>query len=360
MTPRSVAPQTSRVELTALLEADLAEVAGFIAEQSGRTKEIVESHLRWFLLENPVRQTQHPLGFGVRDRGRLVGCILCNPQLFQFEKKIIALMGSSSFYVEEAYRGYGGRVFLQYSRLANRWPLFGTSANAQAASLWKAAGANPIPFSEGELFGVLHWPPVAEEFAHRKNVSELVTRFAGSAISNLASVFHPLKIEIDSSNELQVLSSAKEVKDLGLPDSSAKLTALRDTAYMDWRYFSGQDASAKVFVFRSRSPRQIMVTVNQRPRGYRAQINTLNVLDVYPEALPQEWLRIVGALIARYQGSIDAVVLRSQSPERHKMLCEGGFQPRQFDAPTGWFLDKGALLPSHDWYCVPADGDGLI
>ena len=37
-----------------------------------------------------------------------------------------------------------------------------------------------------------------------------------------------------------------------------------------------------------------------------------------------------------------------------------GFQPRTFDAPNGWFLDKGKLLSTHDWYPVPADGDGLI
>jgi hypothetical protein len=136
---------------------------------------------------------------------------------------------------------------------------------------------------------------------------------------------------------------------------------MRDLPYIRWRYFSHRDATVAAFAFRSRQPdREILVTVNQRTRGYRAQINTLNVLDVYPEVPPDEWLRIVGALTARYRRTVDAVVLRSQDPDRRKVFCEKGFQPRTFDAPNGWFLDKGKLLSTHDWYPVPADGDGLI
>jgi hypothetical protein len=71
-------------------------------------------------------------------------------------------------------------------------------------------------------------------------------------------------------------------------------------------------------------------------------------------------LRIVGALTARYRKIVDAVVLRSQDSARLKMFCEKGFQRRMFDAPNGWFLDQARLLPTRDWYPVPADGDGLI
>jgi hypothetical protein len=136
---------------------------------------------------------------------------------------------------------------------------------------------------------------------------------------------------------------------------------MRDLPYIRWRYFSGRDRTVAVFAFRSRQPdREILVTVNQRTRGYRSQVNTLNVLDIYPEVSPEECLRIVGALTARYKKTVDAVVLRGQDPERRKIFCEKGFQPRAFDAPNGWFLDKGKSLPTHDWYPVPADGDGLI
>jgi hypothetical protein len=131
--------------------------------------------------------------------------------------------------------------------------------------------------------------------------------------------------------------------------------------YILWRYFSGRDATVAVFAFRSRrSDHEILVTVNQRMRGYRNQINALNLLDVCPEVLPEEWLRIVGALIARYSKIVDAVVLRYQSPPQQNLFSEAGFKWRAFDAPTGWLLDKARGLPTDDWYLVPADGDGLI
>jgi hypothetical protein len=348
------------------VEQDIAEAACFIAVQSGRTKESVESHLRWFLLENPARQPQNPLGYALRSGDQLVGCILCSPQLFRFGNDKIPFMGSSSFYVDDQHRGHGGRIFLQYSRLGNQRPLFGTSANAEAAALWKAAGASPIPNSDGELFGVLRWPPVAEELAHRRNAGRVLTRLAGSSITDLIGLVRPLKLDFETSANLQCLTSVEQVNDLQMNDlpiryPSTRLTAMRDVPYIRWRYFSGRDETTAAFAFRSRQPdRDILVTVNQRPRGYRGQINTLNVLDVYPEVPPGEWLRVVAALAARYSNVVDAIVLRSQDAERQKLFCAKGFQRRTFDAPNGWFLDKAKLLATKEWYPVPADGDGLI
>jgi hypothetical protein len=360
-TPAPIPQQTSRSEIAVLSEKDICDLASFIAAQSRRTREVVEPHLRWFLLQNPARAQQDPLGFALRSADQLVGCILCSPQAFRFENKKLLLMGSSSFYVDDRHRGHGGRIFLQYCRLARQWPLFGTSANPEAAALWKAAGASPIPYSAGELFGVLRWPPVVEEFAHRRNPNRLLTRLAGSPISNLARLIHPLKIDCAASAALQPLTSAEQVNDLSIHSPSPKLTSTRDLLYLRWRYFSARDSTTAAFAFRSRRPDQeILVTVNQRHRGYRGQIKTLNVLDVYPEVPAEEWLRIVGALAERYSKIIDAIVLRGQDPNRQKLLCQSGFQYRAFDAPIGWFLDKSKLLPTREWYPVPADGDALI
>jgi hypothetical protein len=361
MTASATFPQRPRAELVALSANDISGLARFIAVQSGRTRETVEAHLHWFLLENPARDSGTPLGLGLRSDDQLVGCILCSPQIFRLENKTIPLMGSSSFYVDERHRGYGGRIFLQYCRLGNREPLFGTSANAEAAALWKAAGASPIPYSDAELFAVLRWPPVVEEFAHRRSAGRLLSRLAGSPISALARLVRPLKIDRGGFGALTLLASAEQAHNLVAHHRSSKLTAARDLPYLRWRYFSGRDATSEVLAFRSRRPDQeILVTVNQRTRGYRGQINALNVLDVYPEVRPEEWLRIVGALAARYGESVDAIVLRSQQPEQQRVLCGKGFQRRLFDAPNGWFLDKARLLPAQDWYPVPADGDGLI
>ncbi|MGA2414778.1 MAG: hypothetical protein ABSF59_10035 [Candidatus Sulfotelmatobacter sp.] len=363
---QAIAPHRApRTDLVPIFEPEVDEVANFIAIQSGKEKEkdAVAAHLRWFLLENSARQPNHPLGFGLRSANQLVGCILCSPQMFRLRETTILLMGSSLFYVDQKYRSSGGRIFLQYCRLGNQHPLFGTSANAEAAALWKAAGANPIPYSDEELFGILCWPPVAEEFAHRRRSNRLLLGLAGSRLASVGGLLRPLKMDRRDVSGLRLLHSAEQVDELlsAVPRYCPTLTAARDLPYLRWRYFSGRDQTVAAFAFRTRTPGdEILVTVNQRARGYRGQINTLNVLDVYPEVPSEEWLRIVGALIARYRNTVDAVVLRSQNPDRRRAFCARGFQPRALDAPNGWFLDPSKLLPTRDWYPVPADGDGLI
>jgi hypothetical protein len=349
-----------RTHLVALSETELGELTTFIAVQSGRDRESVQRHLRWFLLENPARRQEDPLAYGLRSADQLVGCILLSPQVFHFESAHTLLMGSSSFYVDEFHRGQGGRIFLQYCRLARQHSLFGTSANAEAAKLWKAAGAHPIPHTDHEYFGILNWPPVAEELAHRKSSSSAISRLAGGSIAKIAGWFRPLRCDYDGA-KLTLLGSAEQVSDLKLPNQPLKLTALRDSAYLRWRYFSGHDASVAVFAFRSRRPdRDVLVTVNCRTRGYHGQIRTLNVLDVYPEISTQEWRRMVSALIARYENVVDAIVLRSLNSELQGVFSRRNFQRRTFDAPIGWLLDKFGLMPKTEWYLVPADGDGLI
>lgn len=354
-------PISSGTVLIPLAESDFPEIAAFISSQSGRSLEQVASHLRWFLLENPARDSQQPLAFGLRSSGELVGCILCHPQWFEYQKQKVLLMGSSSFYVDELHRGSGGRIFLQYSRLASRWPLFGTSANIMAAALWKSAGASPIPHSDGELFGVLRWPPIAEEIARRRNSHPFTTRLAASPLANLASLFRRLKFDGCDPSSLQPLTSPEQVRDFIANSPSEKLTCSRDPAYIRWRYFSGRDSTAAVFAYRSTvSARDILVTVNRRPRGYRNQIRTLNLLDVFPRAETRDLVGIVGSLIARYSGLVDALVLRNQDEETQRLFRTRGFYWRAFDAPIGWLLDRANLLPTHEFDFVPADGDGLI
>lgn len=348
-------------ELAPIAENEIAEVAAFIAVQSGRSLEAIEAHLRWFLLENPAREREQPLGFALRSSAEIVGCILCSPQLFQLGQQRILMMGSSSFYVDEEYRGHGGRIFVQYSRLASRWPLFGTSANAMAASLWRAVGAIPIPHSDGEMFGVLRWSPVTEEFMYRRTSNSSLSGAAAASISGAVALFRRLKIDDSNAEALHTITCAEQAGDIVRQYPTEKLTALRDLAYVRWRYFSGKDATTRLFAFRDdASGKDILVTVNQRLRGYRQQIKTLNVLDVYPDVSPAYWLPIVGALIARFSPSVDAVVLRGINVETRNAFRKVGFQWRALEAPNGWLLDKARLPPARDWYIVPADGDGLI
>ena len=181
--------------------------------------------------------------------------------------------------------------------------------------------------------------------------------------------FKRLKLEAGRAEDLVPLASAEQVMQLAIHDSApeltaalaAKLTANRDLRYIRWRYFSGRDATVAVFAFRNKQVEsRVLVTVNQRPRGYRGQIRTLNVLDIYPAVTPEVCASIVAALIERYRGAMDAIVLRGMDEARQGIFRGLGFMRRQLDAPNGWFLDKSGFLPTRDWYLVPADGDWLI
>ncbi len=269
------------------------------------------------------------------------------------------MLGSSCFYVDESHRGSGGALFLKFTRVANTSPLFGNSANAIAAQLWKARGASPIPDSDHELLGVVHWPPVIEDLAARGGAGETISRAVGTATSWLRHV-QGLELPLDPNTELERLGSIEDVMDLPLDRPAERLTALRNEPHIRWRYFSGRDPSVSLFAFRNRqSLREIFVAVNERPRGLRGTIRSLNVLDVFPKVSPASMVAIVAALQERYCNA-DMVVVRCQDAPCQKVLIEAGFRRRAFESPNGWLLDRRALLPTQDSYFVPADGDWII
>jgi hypothetical protein len=348
--------------LVTISDSELVELAQFIGVQSGRESASVESHLRWFLLDNPARDSRIPLGCGLRSpEGELVGCILYIPQLFRFQQQTLLVAGSSSFYVDERYRGSGGLLFLRFSELGRKIPLFGNSANTDSAKLWKARGAMPIPFSDYELFGVLRWNGVINEALHRHGAPESLAQITSRIAASALHLMKRLRLDVGGTGDLIPLDSSEHVVQLPIQAPPPVLTANRDLPYIRWRYFSGRDATVATFAFRDKiTESQTLVTVNQRPRGYRGQIRTLNVLDIYPAATPEVCTSIVAALANHYRDAVDAIVLRGLDDSRQDVFRNLGFMRRQFVAPNGWLLDKPGFLPTRNWYTVPADGDWLI
>ncbi|MBZ5663362.1 MAG: hypothetical protein LAO30_02050 [Acidobacteriia bacterium] len=356
-------PDIPPAELVEISESDVVELARFIASQSGRESPSVESHLRWFLLDNPARDPQIPFGCGLRlPHGEFVGCILYVPQTFRFQQQTFPVVWSSCFYVDKRYRRNGGLViFFRFAKLVSRWPLFANSANADAAKFWKVQRAAPIPYSDHELFGVLRWRGMIEEGLRRRGAPQTLARMASAPAALFVPPFKRLKLEGGRPEDLVPLVSAEQVMQLPIHGPAPELTANRDLRYIRWRYFSGRDATVAVFAFRNQQLQSdVLVTVNQRPRGYRGQIRTLNVLDIYPAVKPEVCASIVAALMERYRATVDAIVLRGLDEARQKVFLRRGFMRRQFEAPNGWFLDKSGFLPTRNLYLVPADGDWLI
>jgi hypothetical protein len=348
-----------------LTESDLAELSAFVAVQSGRNREETLKHLTWLLIDNPLHQNGDVLGCGVRSSNdALVGCILYLPQMFVTHGSPVRFLGSSCFYVDEAHRGSGGPLFLKFTRAANLSPMFGNSANAIAAQLWKARGALPIPDSDHELLGIVNWPPVIEDLAARRGAGDTVSRALGTTAEWLRHV-QKLNLPVDQNSELLPLSSIEEVMNLSLDPPlihpKEGVTALRNESYIRWRYFSGKDPSIGLFAFRSReSTARVFVAVNERPRGHRNTIRSMNVIDVFPKVSEASMFAIVAALHERYRNRTDMIVLRCQDEASQKALMAAGFRRRSFESPNGWLLDRRSLSPAQNWYFVPADGDWII
>lgn len=353
-------PAASKTTLVDLTENDLKELAAFVADQSGRDVVRTLEHLKWLLLENPARHESAPVGCGVRAAdGRLVGCILYLPQMFVFNQTPLLLVGSSCFYVHEAYRGSGGPVFLKFSRYANQSPLFGNSANAMAAQIWKARGATPIRDSDCEVLGVIHWPPVLEELARRRGAGTVVSHLIASTAA-WAGRLKKLKLRPGQDSELVKLDSVEDIVKLRLDTPSGSLTSLRSELYLRWRYFSN-DPTVATFAFCNKMTRKkTFVAVNMRPRGHRGQIRSLNLLDVFPKPEPDQIVAIAAALYLRYRNDADMIVVRGQDSACRQALTGVGFRRRDFEAPNGWVFDPRQLLPTRDWYFVPGDGDWII
>jgi hypothetical protein len=343
-------------------EPDIAELARFIAVQSNRNVNKIENHLQWFVVENPARNTQHPIGWGIRTgAGDVAGCLLCIPQFFRFRQARVLLLGASLFYVDPSHRGSGGLIFLKYAQSGKQTALFCNSANPEAARLWKSFQATPIPNSDHELLGTIRWAPVLEEILHRRLGQTFVFLTAAKALSPLARVAKPLKLASSVSGELVRLTTAEQALELAMDQSTGFVTGERGLDFVRWRYFSGPDKTIGVYAFRSPRIRQpVLVTVNQRFRGYREQISALNVLDIFPRVSGEESLLIAAALLQQYRAEVDVIVLRNCDAETQQVFQRVGFVRRSFECFNGWVLDRHNLMPTQEWYFVPADCDWLI
>lgn len=354
----AIAAPATRAQLSAISESDLSGLIPFLARQSGKSQDQLRTHIPWLLLDNPARQPNTPLGWGLRsNNGEFVGCILCLPQFFMLGERKVLLMGSSSFYVDESHRGQGALIFLKYSQLCSKWPLFGNSANAEAASLWRARRATPIINSDHELLGVFRWRSLIQEFLVRKRGGHSPHQGVARALARAAGPFH--RLQLKRSGNLVPLKSADEVMRLPIHDTAEKLTAVRDESFIQWRYFSGNDPTCAVFAYQSQD-QFVLVTTNRRQRGYGGQIRALNVLDIYPEVSAPACLGILACLRERYEHEVDCVVMRSQTGPMQSELCRAGFLRRAFAAPNGWLIDRNRLLCGRDFYFAPADGDWLV
>jgi hypothetical protein len=288
----------------------------------------------------------------------------CAPQNFCFGETTFKLMMANSFYVDDQYRGAGASIFLKYLQLGRRYPLFVSSANATVAEMWQKLGGYPLGNSDHEVLGILRWPPLLAETVYRKTASDRVAQFAAAVASPLASSWSGRRRQIvpdTGKGRLLPLDSPEEAVSICTGHRSEKITSCRDVRFLKWRYFSNGGPTARLFAFSpGNGERQHMVAVRLQNRGYKQQIRALHVLDIWGEADPNIYLAITACLWREYREQMDMLVFRCLNPAQQQVLTAHGFRVRPFGAPLGWCIDKYGLLPTRNWYFVPADGDMFL
>jgi len=343
--------------------SDLEAVARFISSESGSDVPLDRAvqRLSWILLENPARESGHPLGWCLRaPSGAIVGCMCCAPQKFCLGQRTFTLMMANSFYVSDQHRGGGISIFLKYLQLGRSYPLFVSSANATVAEMWQKLDGYPLGDSDHEVLGILRWQPVLAESIHRRTANDFLAGITATVASPFVHAVRRLRTGA-AKNELVPIGSPEEAASLCTDRPHDRITNERGAAFLKWRYFSRVDPTTRLFAFRAAdTAKQHLVGVNRQNRGYKQQIRALHVLDIWGEASPAACCAIAAGLAREYDQQIDLIVFRCLNPAQQRALTACGFIARPFAAPIAWCIDKFGLLPTKDWYFVPADGDMFL
>ncbi len=341
---------------------DLAPLARFLAGEGSPPADPAApllrdaKHYHWFLLDNPAQPEGVPCGWIARNaEGAVVGSKFCSAQRFLCAGQVQTLLMGGGFYVSSTHRGLGLALMRRYLEQGQRHALFASTMNEVSGALYEHYGGYPVPHTEHEWLGVLHYGPVVEEF--------LLRRFGRPALARLAARvagLRPAAVRGATRGELVRVGSSAELAGLRIdapPEHAGDITHLRDEAFLRWRYFEGPDRSRALFVYRSERGERALVAVNLRARGTHGQVRALMVLDYWGALPASEIANVARQLAAAYRGEADVIVFRGQPPERQQVLSAAGFLHRALPRAVGVCIDKHGLLPTRSWYMVPADGD---
>jgi hypothetical protein len=340
---------------------DLEALPGFFAREGPAQADPAAAprdaaHYRWFLFDNPAQPEGVPRGWVARDeRGEVVGCKFCVGQRFQHAGTPLTLLMGGGFYVSRTHRGLGLALMRRYLEQGRAYGLFSPTMNEASGGLYEHYGGYAIPNTEHEWLGVLRWAPVVEEF--------LARRFGRAGLARLASragALRPSAVRGPRGGALTRIASSAELGNLSIatpPEHRQEITALRDEAFLRWRYFEGPDPTRALYLYRSERGERALVGANLRNRGVRGQVRALMVLDYWGPLPAGEIANVARHLGAEYRERADVIVFRCQPAERQAVLGRAGFLRRALPRAVGVCIDRHGLLPTRAWYLVPADGD---
>jgi hypothetical protein len=320
-------------------EPDLTELARFFATQTDDSADRIHERLRW-QMGNPSRVPDVPFAWCARAAdGTLGGVMLCIPhRLIRGLQQCTALM-SSGFYVDVSFRGAGMGLFLRYRALSEQYVLYATTANAQAARLWQWAGAKALAETDHELLRPIRWSSVTEEMLIRR-LGPYSAPFV-RAVAPLANIRG-----VASSGALMgELTPVHCPEDAVISSTAEGLQPVRDAAFIRWRFFDVPQAEAQVYRYRQKNvSADGFVALTKIRRGYRRQIRTLFLADMWGTIPPSAVPGLLNAISRRYRQTNDLLAIRCLSRSYLKEALAANCLRRDFACTTGWYIDHRAML----------------
>ena len=335
-------------------EPDLTELARFLAAQTDDSAERIEERLQW-QMGNPSRRPDVPFAWCARTAsGTLGGAMLCMPhRMVRGEQNCTALM-SHGFYVDGSLRGAGMEIFLQYRALSEQYVLYTTTANAQAGRLWRWAGAKVLAETDHELLRPVRWSSIVEEM--------LVRRW-GTRSAQLVRVVAPLaeiRGVVSWTASMGELTPVDCPEDAVIPPDGDGLHPLRDAAFIRWRFFEVPQVEAEIYRYRDEKlGADGFVALTRMRRGYRLQIRTLFLADMWGKIPPSAFPRLVRAISKRYRPTVDVLAIRCLGRPYLQDALAANCVRRGFGYATGWYIDRRSIL-GPDPVLIPAAATELV
>ena len=327
---------------------DIRELAKFFSSQTGEAADSIQPRLEW-QTRNPSRLRDIPPVICARlSSGAIAGAMLCVPhRLVRNAVQQTAVM-SSGFYVDQSIRGAGLQIFLTYRALSARYALYATTANAVSERLWRSAGGKPLDRTDFELLRPIAWPGAIEE---------MVVRRAGRVLAPLARLAglagHLRRERFDAASG--ELTRVERPEDAVLTSTSHDLQPVRDAAFIRWRFFDVPQVDGLVYRYRDAAfGADGLVAVICSRRGYRHQLRTISVADLWGTIPASAFPGLLGVLGQRHSASADLIVIRCAPEAYEREALAAGYRRRAFDYPIGWCFDPRGTLGAGPVLMPPA------
>jgi hypothetical protein len=141
------------------------------------------------------------------------------------------------------------------------------------------------------------------------------------------------------------LTRVDRPEDAVIASASSDLQPVRDAAFIRWRFFDIPQADAVVYRYLDAATgADGFVAVTGAGRGYRHQLRTISLADMWGAIPAPAFPGLLGALGRRHRASADLIAIRCVPDAYERGAASAGFRRRGFDFPIGWSFDPRGVL----------------